>query len=262
MPSQPAFSACRERSTPTDLRNNDDNDAAALARVQPKVKHLIHPTVHASKSPAPQPSVLTSAASQLKRSPTVAQHSPNTTVNNRPGLGNRVHKPVAEHDPENHEIKRLRDEGLNWAEIVQEINNQRVKTGRLPNLTENAVYLRYMRNAPRIAAANGETWSRRTRGTSPTDSPSSDANNVSPSVSVNRRPRKRKRSRDTATRKMAAVQRDLEATAQFTPEQDELLVRVHKEVLDETWETVSRRIVDRGGPKFDPETCARRYSML
>ena len=167
---------------------------------------------------------------------------------------------MAEHDPENHEIKRLREEGLSWAEIEKEMNNQRVKTGRMPNLTENAVYSRYMRNAPRIAAANGEFWLPRTRPASPADSPSPDANNAS--ASANQRSSKRKRSRDAATRKTAAVQRDFEATAQFTPEQDELLVRVYKEVLDETWETVSRRIVDRGGPKVDPETCARRYSML
>lgn len=126
-----------------------------------------------------EPTPLDSVASKLKRSFSVASlgkpdnksssrrdgASPRTE--DRSGGGNsngdggnetRPRKPNAEHDPENHEIKRLREkEGLKWAEIAHVLNKQRVERGKLPpTLTGNAIYGRYTRNAPRIAAALGE----------------------------------------------------------------------------------------------------------
>ncbi|KAI9842849.1 MAG: hypothetical protein M1837_006870 [Sclerophora amabilis] len=65
--------------------------------------------------------------------------------------------PRASQDPENHEIKRLREtERLPWAVIATRLNEARVEDGKVPCLTDHAVYSRYTRNARAIAQANGE----------------------------------------------------------------------------------------------------------
>lgn len=135
---------------------------------------------------------------------------------------------LAEHDPENHEIKRLRQqEKLKWGVMAEILNKKRVAAGKLPSLTDNAVYSRYARNGPRIAAANGEEW---------------DPSTIGPHLSKRAEP-------------MAPI-------VGFDAVQDEMLVKAYQEIQQETWELVSERIVAMGGNKHDPEICARRYQAL
>ena len=159
-----------------------------------------------------------STATQLKRNYAVAMgQNPSGTM--------RV---LAEHDPENREIKRLRQhEKLKWGEIAAILNQKRVAAGKVPSLTDNAVYSRYARNGPRIAAADGEVW---------------DPSSIGPHVSRKVEP-------------MAPI-------VGFDAGEDELLVRAYQEIQQETWELVSERVVAMGGKRHDPEICARRYQAI
>lgn len=135
---------------------------------------------------------------------------------------------VAEMDPENQEIVRLhREERLNWAEIASRINGQRIAAGKESTYTGNAVYGRYTRNAPRIAAARGEAWDPERTGS------------------------KRKRG-----------QGDDGPVCGFDEDEDELLVRTRQEIEEETWELVRARIVAKGGRDHTADMCARRYRQL
>ncbi|KAJ4289111.1 hypothetical protein N0V90_011453 [Kalmusia sp. IMI 367209] len=62
-----------------------------------------------------------------------------------------------EEDPENQAIKKMRqDDGMGWDAIASYLNEERLKRGEPAILTTAAVYSRFVRNAPRIAAAHGE----------------------------------------------------------------------------------------------------------
>lgn len=67
-----------------------------------------------------------------------------------------IHRRVEE-DPENQLIKTLRqDHRMSWDAIASYLNEERLKRGEPGNLTTPAVYSRFVRNGPRIAAAMGE----------------------------------------------------------------------------------------------------------
>ncbi|KAI9711660.1 MAG: hypothetical protein M1812_007093 [Candelaria pacifica] len=162
-----------------------------------------------------------STASKLKRTYVEAM---GTTA----ASGNKL---VAERDPENHEIKRLRDvEGLKWGEIADKLNKARIAAGKVPGLTDNAIYSRYTRNAPRIAANAGEAWD-------PT------ANHAKPA--------------NTEAEKFK-----LSPLPPFSALDDELLVIAYQEITAETWELVAARLHKKGGGSFDKEAVARRYQSL
>lgn len=135
---------------------------------------------------------------------------------------------VAELDPENQEIVRFhQNDSLNWSEIAKRLNQKRITIGKEPSLTPNAIYSRYSRNAPRIAAAKGEIW---------------DPEQLVP-----------------ASKKKARVE---EPITGFDDDEDELLVEACHEIEKETWELVSKRIVEKGGRKHTAEMCAHRYYFL
>ena len=68
----------------------------------------------------------------------------------------RKRKPVEE-DHENILIKDLRTQhSMDWTAIAAYLNEERVKRGDPPTMTSPAVYSRFVRNAPKIAAANGQ----------------------------------------------------------------------------------------------------------
>lgn len=166
----------------------------------------------ATKSP-----LIAGQAAKLKRKFSVAMgQNPSGTM-----------KVLAEHDPENHEIKRLREKGYKWSEIAHKVNRQRVAVGKFPGLTDNAVYSRYTRNAPRIAAAQGEVWDPKTVGPHPSKK----------------------------TEPMAPI-------TGFDDLEDQRLVEAYAEIQRETWELVSERMVAKGGKRHDPELCARRYQSI
>ncbi|KAI9811842.1 MAG: hypothetical protein M1827_005193 [Pycnora praestabilis] len=158
-----------------------------------------------------------SAASALKRTYSAAMGAT---------AGSKI-KLLAEHDPENHEIKHLRlEKGLKWGEIADILNKKRIAAGKVPGLTENAIYSRFTRNAPRIAAAAGEEW------------------NPGPVV-----PPKNEKS-------------ELARLPPFGAKNDELLVKAYRAIQEETWDLVSDRMVEMGGKRFSAEACARRYQAI
>jgi hypothetical protein len=62
-----------------------------------------------------------------------------------------------EDDPENHLIKILRqDQSMGWDAIASHLNTLRLQRGEPGNLTAAAIYSRFVRNGPRVAAALGE----------------------------------------------------------------------------------------------------------
>jgi ribosomal protein L18E len=62
-----------------------------------------------------------------------------------------------EDDPENQLIKSLRQEqSMSWNDIANYLNQERRNRGEAASFTDAAVYSRFVRNAPRIAAAVGE----------------------------------------------------------------------------------------------------------
>ena len=82
----------------------------------------------------------------------------------------------------------------------------------------NAIYSRYVRNASRIAAAKGEIWD---------------------PESIAKFSRKKVKSKEPITG--------------FDDAEDELLVQARHEIEEETWELVSRRIVEKEGKSHTPE---------
>lgn len=140
---------------------------------------------------------------------------------------------LAELDPENHELVRLRHEKrLDWFEIANRLNANRIAANKPPGLTANAVYSRYTRNAPRIAAAKGETW---------------DPDEI---IRVSKK-RPKVGSADAVP-----------PITGFDDHEDELLVNAYKEIHAETWALVSRRIVEKGGKAHPPDMCSRRFHLL
>ncbi|KAK7611594.1 hypothetical protein JOL62DRAFT_638298 [Phyllosticta paracitricarpa] len=62
-----------------------------------------------------------------------------------------------ERDPENIAIKRMRcNDRMQFDEIAEVLNKQRVRKGLEPTFTNNAVYGRFQRISPRIAALEGQ----------------------------------------------------------------------------------------------------------
>ena len=61
-------------------------------------------------------------------------------------------------DPENHAIKRMRqDDKMEFTAIAEYLNKERAQRGEPQIMTAASVYSRFVRNCPRIAAAQGET---------------------------------------------------------------------------------------------------------
>lgn len=61
-------------------------------------------------------------------------------------------------DPENHAIKRMRqDDNMEFTAIAEHLNKERAERGEPQIMTAASVYSRFVRNCPRIAAAQGET---------------------------------------------------------------------------------------------------------
>lgn len=201
-----ASSAMQPCSTP----EVDDSQRASADR---SPSNTASPSVTKQNLPTPA-----SKASKLKRSLSIAS--------GKNAAGNvRV---LAESDPENQEIVRLhQDENLNWSEIAKILNQKRITVGKEPRLSANAIYSRYSRNAPRIAAAKGEIW------------------DPEPAA--------------TGSRKKTKVD---EPITGFDDAEDELLVKSLYEIEQETWELVRKRIVEKGGRDHTAEMCARRYYFL
>lgn len=132
-------------------------------------------------------------------------------------------------DPENHEIYKLRQTNMTFEAVAKKINTMRAKAGKVGDLTANAVYARYKRNAPLISAAKGEKF--------------------------------QLCELDENMGTLAALA-EAKNTYTFDPTDDILLVRAYSDVMADTWKLVSQRVQELGGQYHEPELCARRYGHL
>lgn len=114
-------------------------------------------------SRSPTPAALSFALPEVKPAAHVAGFKRARSIkasieNNTTALySNKPIKKRVEDDPENQIIKTLRQHHqMEWTAIANYLNEERLKRGEPPTMTQPSVYSRFVRNAPRIAAANGE----------------------------------------------------------------------------------------------------------
>lgn len=139
---------------------------------------------------------------------------------------------MGEQDPENREIYRLRQEcHLEFHEIANLLSRKRAKNGGKTKMSSNAVYSRYKRNGPLIAAADGKDFE---------------------AIDKDRR---KSNGKEIAFAKPVRV-------VGFNEQEDHLLVRAVKDIKDKHWELVAKRLHDLGGAVHDPEMCAMRYDRI
>ena len=174
---------------------------------------------------------------------------------------------IPEHDPENHIIKRMRtDESRSWADIARHLNEERIKAGKVsnpqahhlpkskltssqnPTFTEAAVYSRFVRNSPRLAAAEGEA-----------DFNPRDYMHLKNSASGRGAAAPGFFASGSST---GAVSLALPASERFGERDDELLVEAFAEVQGGFWESVARILEEKSGKKYGAVACAKRYQVL
>ena len=129
----------------------------------------------------------------------------------------------------NHDIYRLRQENKHFHEIADIINNARPANGKPLDLTGNAVYGRYKRNATLIAAARGEIF------------------------------KPCQLDKDAGTILKAITQ---PVPAGFDDIEDMFLVEAYQYVMENTWLLVSKRLEEMSGLLHDPADCANRYAYI
>ncbi|KAG8528547.1 uncharacterized protein KY384_007465 [Bacidia gigantensis] len=140
-------------------------------------------------------------------------------------------KLMGEHDPENREILRLRQEELlEFDYIATRLNAQRAKSGQAPTLTANAIYSRYKRNGPIIAASEGREFLPTHLDKKPNGKPISFRTTV--------------------------------PIKGFDEREDQLLAQAVADIDKCKWELVAHRVQELGGKEHDSNMCAMRYSHL
>ena len=123
----------------------------------------------------------------------------------------------------------LRQENKHFDEIAEVMNNARSANGKPANLTGNAIYGRYKRNALLIAAARGEIF------------------------------KPCKLDRDARTNYKVITHPVL---ADFDDNEDRLLVEAYQYITESTWSLVSKRLEETSGRLHDPADCAKRFALL
>jgi hypothetical protein len=143
----------------------------------------------------------------------------------------RRRNPV-EQDPENHEIKRLRqEERLSWNAIANILNVERIKHGGEPTHTDASVYSRFVRNGPRIAQMQGET--------------------LNPKEWMHLKDEKAAKEGSGGRRRTK------------WEEQDKVfLVEAFGEVQQGFWEMVAQALEEKSGKKFEAKECAEMYVRI
>ena len=135
-------------------------------------------------------------------------------------------------DPENQKIYVLRQkENMNFDQIADIINADRISAGRVGNITSAAVYNRYKRNGPLIAMYRGEVF----------------------------KPCKLDEEHGTTRDFQRAEQT---APSKFDEEEDKLLVRAVTEIKQEYWKLVSERLEALGGRQHTHKDCADRFARI
>lgn len=220
----PYFVSC---TTPT---NSPDNNLTATNTTQPITASSSNNGTNSSTTPPTLnppntiPPVARGYAHELKKA--LSTHRAAAIITPR--------KRAPEHDPENYEIKRMRvEESMAWADIARILNDRRIANGQTPSLTEAAVYGRFVRNGPRIAAAHGEDFN----------------------------PSDYMKLRNVKTMPEGETPPAGEAE-RFSAGQDAFLIEAHHEVQQGFWEAVADRLFEKSGKRFTAQQCAKRYQHL
>lgn len=171
--------------------------------------------------PSNSDSIVRGNATQMKRALSEAS--------SRTAAGGAQKKTKGDMDPENHQIYCLRQDNQQFDEIAEVLNKARAASGKPPNLTGNAIYGRYKRNAVLVAAVRGEVFK--------------------PS----------KIDLQAGTNLKAITQ---PVPTGFDDNEDRLLVEAYKYVRENTWSLVSRRLEETTGHVHDPADCADRFAYL
>lgn len=146
----------------------------------------------------------------------------------------------AQDDPENHAIKNLRvNEKLSWQDITILVNQERVKKGAIPDLTEAATYSRFVRNAPRIAAQEGDT-----------DFDAKDYMHL------------KQKEMGKLDLGPAAEKEDDKGKKKWSRKADEILVTSYKAAKEEFWMIVAEKFELQSGRAVSPQDCAKRFKLL
>ncbi|KAM0795746.1 hypothetical protein BDR22DRAFT_574799 [Usnea florida] len=171
--------------------------------------------------PSNSDSLMHGNATQMKRALSEAS--------SRTAAGGARKKSKGDMDPENHQIYCLRQANKQFDEIAEILNKARATSSKPPNLTGNAVYGRYKRNAILVAGARGEVF------------------------------KPCKMDLEAGTNLKAITQ---PVPTGFDDNEDRLLVEAYKYVKDNTWSFVSRRLEETSGRVHGPADCADRFAYL
>ncbi|KAK7539420.1 uncharacterized protein J3D65DRAFT_692888 [Phyllosticta citribraziliensis] len=137
-----------------------------------------------------------------------------------------------EKDPENIAIKRMRCvERMQFDDIADVLNKQRVSKGLEPTFTNNAVYGRFQRIAPRIAALEGQPDF-----------------NYRDYLHIPREPR------STPARPVALPS--------MSPHQERLFVEAYEMVKREVWVYTAAKFEEMGGFHLSPEQAALKFKSI
>lgn len=156
----------------------------------------------------------------------------------------------AQDDPENHAIKNLRvNEKLSWSDITMLINAERIKKGSVPDLTDAATYSRFVRNAPRIAAQEGDADfdHRDYMHLKPKEMGKLDASIIGGDSS----------SKTTTSGEVAN-----KGKRKWSRKADEILVSSYKAAKEEFWMVVAEKFELQSGRSISQADCAKRFKLL
>ncbi|KAF1968554.1 hypothetical protein BU23DRAFT_572294 [Bimuria novae-zelandiae CBS 107.79] len=180
-------------------------------------------------------------------------------------------------DPDNHAIKRMRQDGrMMWDTIATELNKERMLRGERQTWTAAAVYSRFVRNAPRIAAAKGEVGFNpqdymylRNPATHPASQLPGAVNNPSGYSFGAGGGRKRVRDDEHAEQDLADNLRHkcagtLSEQAKILEQADmtEEMMEAVAEVTDRFWSFVASDLEKNIGKLFDPKVLESRYHSI
>jgi hypothetical protein len=171
-----------------------------------------------------------------------------------------------EEDPINHLIKTLRqDHQMGWDAIATYLNEERLKRGEPGGFTSPAVYSRFVRNGPRIAALNGEV------GFDPKDymhlrNPAQKPNTISQGfvLGAGRKRVRRQENEDQELKGSVRTKSKLSQQARELEQADmtEALVRAVSTVEQNFWTFVADELERNTAKMFDARACESRYHSI
>ena len=233
---------------PVDEESETENDEPEPARPEPRSKSKApvvpkkaartskNASPHLSNSKSPRssttPKDIIGAFSSNDKKAKSAKNQPLSKIDILSGPPKHMSRRKVENDPENRMIKKFREQGYHWGVIAQLLDQERINTGGNPGWTAAAVYSRFVRNAPKIAEADGQQHFdvrdfmhlKNEKKTPPVPIPG--------------------------------------PTPRFSENAQDLLVEVCRQTKENYWQEVADRMSMRMGRPYTAEQCAREYNRL